>query len=47
VKAFNTRTSKQDIATMDVTFEIGSAEEIRALQDKLRQCEGIIDIERS
>lgn len=47
VKAFNTRTSKQDIATMDVTFEIGSAEEIRSLQDKLRQCDGVIDIERS
>ena len=46
IKAINTRTSKQDIATMNLSFDIGSAEELRSLQDKIRQCEGIIDIER-
>ena len=31
---------------MNLSFDIGSAEELRSLQDKIRQCEGIIDIER-
>lgn len=42
----NTRTSKQDIATMQVMFETSGKEEMNKIIDKLSKIPGVIDIER-
>jgi len=47
IRSMNTRTSKQGIATMAATFEIGSREELRNIIDKLRLIDSVIDIERT
>ena len=47
IQSMNTRTSKQGIATMVVTFEIGGRNELTAIIDKLRMIENVIDIERT
>ena len=47
ILSVNTRTSKQGLATLDVSFEIGSKEELVHIVDKLRSIESIVDIERS
>ena len=43
----NVRTSKQGTATIDMTFDVNSKEELHALVEKIRQVESVIDIERS
>jgi GTP pyrophosphokinase len=43
----NTRTSKQGIATVMVSFEIGGVEELHSLITKLRQIGGVMEVERS
>ena len=47
IRSMNTRTSKQGIATMAATFEIGGREELQAIIDKLRMIDNVIDIERT
>ncbi len=47
VKSINSRTSKQGIATILISFEIGSVEELQKIIDKMRQVESIISIERT
>ena len=47
ILSMNTRTSKQGIATMAVSFEIGGREELNRIIDKLRNIESVIDIERT
>ena len=47
IQSMNTRTSKQGIATMAVTFEIRSRQELNTIIDKLRMIENVIDIERT
>jgi GTP pyrophosphokinase len=47
ILALNTRTSKQGLATMAVSFEISSREELQRIIDKMRTIEGVIDIERA
>lgn len=47
ILSMNTRTSKQGIATMVVTFEIGSREELQRIIEKIRTIESVIDIERT
>ncbi len=47
IRAVNTRTNKQDIATMSISFEIGSREELNTIIDKIRMIESVIDIERT
>ena len=47
IRSVNTRTSKQGIATMGMTFEIGSRDELRMIVDKLRTIDSVIDIERT
>ncbi len=47
LKGINSRTSKQDVATISLNFEIGSKEELRALADKLRQVESVLDVKRT
>lgn len=47
ISALNTRTSKQGIATINISFEVGSKEELNSLIEKLRQVESVKDIERT
>ena len=43
----NSRTSKQGTATIETGFIVHSREELERVVKKLRQIEGIIDIERA
>ncbi len=43
----NVRTSKNGKATMDIKFEIRSKEQLTKIMSKIRNVEGIIDIERT
>lgn len=47
VTSMNVRTSKQGTATLSVEFGIQSREELNRVIDKLRQVEGIVDVERT
>ncbi len=47
IKAIHSNTSKQGIATIDVSFSTKGREELSSVIDKLRQVESIIDIERT
>ena len=47
ILSLNTRVSRQGIATMVVSFEIRSREELQRIIDKIRNIESIIDIERT
>lgn len=47
ILSMNTRTSKQGLATMSTSFEIGSREELNRVIDKIRSVESVIDIERT
>ena len=47
LRSINSRTSKQEKATISMNFEIGSKEELRSLIEKIRQVESVIDVERT
>ncbi len=47
ILSMNTRTSRQGIATLLVTFEISGREELSRIVDKIRGIESVLDIERS
>ena len=47
MRSINSRTSKQEKATISVSFEIGSKEELSSLVAKIRQIESVIDVERT
>ncbi len=47
ISSLNTRTSKQGIATINISFEVGSKEELNSVIEKLRQIESVKDIERT
>ncbi len=47
IKAMNTRISKQDVATISMSFETKNRDDLRSLVEKLRQIDGIMDIERT
>ncbi len=47
ITSLNVRTSKQGKATIVMTFDIHGIEELNRLTDKLRQIEGVLDIERT
>lgn len=47
VRSFNSRTNKQEKATISMSFEIGSKEELRSLIAKISQVESVIDVERT
>ena len=46
ILSLSTRTSKQGIATMSISFGIKSRDELNRIIDKLRNIDNIIDIER-
>ena len=47
LRSINSRTSKQEKATISMSFEIGSKEDLRSLIEKIRQVESVIDVERT
>ena len=47
VKSMNIRTSKKGTATIDTGFIVHGREELNSVIEKLRQVEGVIDIERT
>ena len=47
LRSINSRTSKLEKATISMSFEIGSKEELRSLIEKIRQVESVIDVERT
>lgn len=47
IAAINVRTSRQGTATVTMTFDVRSKEELNSLIEKIRQVESVIDIERS
>ena len=47
LRSINSRTNKQEKATISMSFEIGSKEELRSLIEKIRQVDSIIDVERT
>ena len=47
IKSIHSKTSKQGVATIDVSFSTKGRAELSSLIDKLRQIESIIDIERT
>ena len=47
ITSMNVRTSKQGKATISMTFDIHGIEELNKLSDKLRQIDGVLDIERT
>ncbi len=47
INAIHSKTSKQEIATIDISFNTRGRAELTSVIDKLRQVESIIDIERT
>ena len=47
ITSMNVRTSKQGKATIMMSFDIHGIEELNKLSDKLKQIEGVLDIERT
>ncbi|MBE5870190.1 MAG: bifunctional (p)ppGpp synthetase/guanosine-3',5'-bis(diphosphate) 3'-pyrophosphohydrolase [Lachnospiraceae bacterium] len=47
ILSVNTRTSKQGVATMSVSFEVASREELNHIIDKLRNIPSVLDVERT
>jgi len=47
ILALNTRANKQNVATMAITFEISGKDELIKVIDKMRQIDGVVDIERT
>ena len=47
VSSANSTTSKQGTATISLTFDVPSREELNHLIGKVRQVESVIDIERT
>jgi len=47
IMSMNTRTSKQGVATMDVTFTISGRDELQSIIDKIRTVDSILDVQRT
>ena len=47
IQSMNTRTNKQGVATMAMSFEIRSREELNTIISKLRMIDNVLDIERT
>ena len=45
--AINSRISKQGTATISMTFDVHSTEELNSLVEKIRQVDSVLDIERT
>lgn len=47
VRSINSRTNKQEKATISMSFEIGSKGELHSLIEKIRQVDSVLDVERT
>ncbi len=47
INSINTHTSKQDIATLDISFVVNGRDQLNHVVEKLRQIPGVLDIERA
>ena len=47
MKSMNVRTSKQGTATIEAGFVVHGREELAKVIEKLRQLQGVLDIERA
>ncbi len=47
ITSLNVRTSKQGTATLDMTFQVHSKEQLRELTEKIRQVDSVLDVSRS
>ena len=47
INAINTHTSKQDVATLDISFVVTGRDQLNHVVEKLRQIPGVMDIERT
>ena len=47
VRSMNSRTNKQEKATISLSFNVRSKEELNSLIEKIRQVESVIDVERT
>ena len=47
VRSMNCKVNKQDTATLELGFEITGIDQLNDLMNKMRQIEGVIDIERT
>ncbi len=47
ISSINSKTSKQGVATISISFNIKGKEELSSLIEKIRQVESVIDIERT
>lgn len=47
INSINTHTSKQNVATLDISFVVGGRDELNHVIEKLRQIAGVLDIERT
>ena len=46
LRSINSRTSKQEMATITMSFNVGSKQELQTLIEKIRQIESVIDVKR-
>ena len=47
IRSIHSKTSKQGIATIDLSFLVKNREELSAICDKIKQIESVIDIQRA
>ena len=47
INSINTHTSKQGIATLELSFVVTGRDELNHVVEKLRQIPGVLDIERT
>ena len=47
VRSINSRTNKQEKATISMSFEVKSKDELNSLIEKIRQVESVLDVERT
>ena len=47
VRSINSRTNKQEKATISMNFNVSSKEELNSLIEKIRQIDSVIDVERT
>lgn len=47
MRSINSRTNKQEKATISMSFEVKSKDELNSLIEKIRQVESVLDVERT
>ena len=47
MRSINSRTSKQEKATISISFNVSCKDELNSLIEKIRQLESVLDVERT